>query len=69
MGEIPGSVARQMRDQYMRAYEETERKIRTNFEDMDLENAMLRDDLEVLVEEAGQACEDGKVGAGGLSFL
>ena len=68
MGEIPGSVAGQMRDQYVRAYEETKRKIRLNFEDMDLDNAILRDDLEGLVEEAEQACEDGKAGAGGLSF-
>lgn len=69
MGEIPGSTAEQLRNQYVRAYEDTRAKVRMNFEDMDFANAVQRDEMESLVEEIEQLCRNCEASANGLSFL
>lgn len=68
MGELPASLAKALRDQYACNYEDTSRKVRMNFEDMDFANAMERDEMEHLVEEIEQLCRDCKAEANGLSF-
>lgn len=68
MGEIPGSTAEHLRKQYVRAYENTRTKVRTNFEDMDFANAMERDELERLVEEVEQLCRNCEAEANRLGF-
>lgn len=69
MGEIPGSVAEQLKRQYLHAYEGTRTKARINFEDMDFNNAKQRDEMGLLVEEVEQLCGDCEASAHGLSFL
>lgn len=68
MGEIPESRAEYLRRQYINAYEDTRTKIRTNFDDMDLDNAVLRDEIEDLVEAAEQLCRKCEAEVSGFSF-
>lgn len=68
MGEIPGNAAEYLKRQYISAYEDTRTKIKTNFEDMDLDNALLRDEIENLVEEAEQLCKKCEAEVSGFSF-
>ena len=56
MGEIPGSTAEQLRNQYVRAYADTRAKVRMNFEDMDFDNAVQRDEMKSLVEDIEELC-------------
>lgn len=69
MGEIPGTVAEQLKNQYVQAYEDTRRKVRMNFEDMDFANAVQRDEMEELVEDIEELCRNCKEAANGLRFL
>lgn len=68
MGEIPESRAEYLRRQYISAYEDTRTKVRTNFEDMDIANALLRDEIEDLVKETEQLCRKCEDEVSGLSF-
>lgn len=68
MGEIPENAAEHLKRQYIGAYEATRTKIRTNFEDMDFANAVQRDEMERLVEEAEQLCRKCEAEVSGLSF-
>ena len=69
MGEIPGSTAEQLRNQYVRAYADTRAKVRMNLEDMDFDNAVQRDEMKSLVEDIEELCRSCEAAANALSFL
>lgn len=68
MGEMLKNEAENLKRQYIGQYEAARTNVRINFEDMDFDNAMQRDEMETLVEEVEQLCRNYEAEAARLSF-
>lgn len=68
MGTLSNASATSKVNYYKQRIEGMKRSARNNFEDMDMENNKVRDDIEKIVEEIEQKCNAAVVTLESLSF-
>jgi hypothetical protein len=68
MGILSSASATSKVNNYKHRIDGMKNSARNNFEDMDLENNKVCDDIEKIVEEIEQKCNDAAVTLGNLSF-